>query len=168
MTILAAALGAVAVQPHVLYASVVPAMFVSPGPWVDVGIVGAVVCVISLLTIRDWLKNMPNEPSAYDRLFNGGWPWASTLCFLHGLLIFVLVYGPFVAPQALPHLWSHLNFEAISWLHWVWLGWPITGAWRGTRFAVCARIPFGIGLVAWIASCFVVLLGILFSGTVKM
>ena len=95
---------------------------------------------------------MTTEPRRSLKLSNGGWPWASTICALHGLLIFALVYGGLIVPkfaQMLP-----LNVDAVLWLHWLWLGWPITGAWRGTRYALGAKIPFCIGFMAWIASCF--------------
>lgn len=85
------------------------------------------------------------------KLGDGGWPWASTLCALHGFLILATVYGGLVAPKFVQAL--HLNVGAVLCLHWLWLGWPVTGAWRGTRYAAGARIPFAIGLMAWIASC---------------
>lgn len=78
---------------------------------------------------------------------NGGWPWASTICASHALLVFALAYGVLGVSLG-------LNVDALLWLHWLWLGWPITGAWRGTRYAVGAKIPSCIGLLAWIASCY--------------
>ena len=95
---------------------------------------------------------MTNETSRSLKLGDGGWPWASTICALHAFLIFSLAYGGLVAPNFVQGL--GLNVDAVLWLHWLWLGWPITGAWRGTRYAVGAKIPFCIGLMAWIASCY--------------
>lgn len=43
-------------------------------------------------------------------------------------------------------------------LYRLWLGWPITGAWRGTRYAAGAKIPFYVGLAAWIASSYVMVI----------
>ncbi len=90
---------------------------------------------------------MTNEANRGLIQVDGGWPWAGTICAAHGTLVFALAYS---------RLASIIGFstDALLWLHWLWLGWPITGAWRGTRYAVGAAIPFWIGLLAWIASCY--------------
>src|SRR5438067_11344247 len=96
---------------------------------------------------------MPAKPTEYRTRIADGWPWVGTMCALHGVLTFMVAYGPrflSIADRLLPAATSSL---AIC-LHWLWLGWPITGAWRGTRYAIGAVIPFGIGLTAWLASCY--------------
>jgi len=90
---------------------------------------------------------MPDETNPRPTSVDGGWPWAGTICASHGMLVFALAYTRLAVA-------IDLNMDAFLWLHWLWLGWPITGAWRGTRYAAGAAIPFCIGLLAWIASCY--------------
>ncbi len=51
MKIFAASIAAVAVQPLVLYARLVPALFAPSGPWAGVGLVVVVVCVIAAAVV---------------------------------------------------------------------------------------------------------------------
>jgi len=90
---------------------------------------------------------MTSETNSRATLLDGGWPWAGSLCALHALGVGLLAYG--VLGNSLG-----LSVDALLWAHWLWLGWPVTGAWRGTRHAVGAKIAFCIGLLAWIASCY--------------
>ncbi len=103
---------------------------------------------------------MTIEPGRRLSVSDWGWPWAGTICALHGLLIFALFFGGLVVPNLVQRV--GLNVDAVLWLHWLWLGWPITGAWRGTRYAVGAKIPFGVGLALWVASCYFAVFGTLF------
>ncbi len=81
------------------------------------------------------------------------WPWFATACALHGLLVLFLAYGSEFS-AAVPKLMRGISLGAVVSLHWLWLGWVFTGAWRIDARPADAKLVFGIGLAAWIASCY--------------